>query len=215
MKYIKKSKEPNSLAEWNQRSSNRTRPWKSFASGVKSDVAASLLKEQGYICCYCGIAIKRQHCHIEHFRPKSLYKDSTYVYTNLISSCQGEDEKRPRTPVHCGHTKGNWFDETLMVSPLNPDCASYFKYSGSGEILPTEDPERQAAAETTIHHLALSIDKLSRLRRAAIDGLLEATVDLTAAEIQQLAEGYQRVDSSGRQTPFCFAIAYILQQYYA
>ncbi|BAZ08660.1 hypothetical protein NIES4071_04650 [Calothrix sp. NIES-4071] len=212
MKHIQKNQEPRSLTEWNQKLGGKIRDWKSFNKSVKSDVYESLLKEQGFICAYCSRPITRQICHIEHFRPKSVYKELTFEYTNLIASCQGEDEKKPRTPVHCGHKKHAWFDEELMVSPLDPKCETYFKYSGSGEIIAV-DGEKQAAAKTTINKLALDIDKLRRLRRTAIDTTLQIIEGVDDAEIQQLIQGYQKPDNTGRLTPFCDVIVYTLQQY--
>ncbi|MBW4591916.1 MAG: TIGR02646 family protein [Brasilonema angustatum HA4187-MV1] len=214
MKYIQKSKEPDSLTKWKHKLGSRTPDWKSFPQPVKNEVYHSLLQEQGFICCYCGMSIARKQCHIEHFRPKSVYKDLTFEYTNLIASCQGEDEHRPRVPVHCGHKKQAWFDEELMISPLDPKCVDYFKYSGFGEIIPTDDHDKQAAAKTTIQKLALGIDKLRNMRRAAIDATLLATDGLTATEIQLLAQGYEKPDADGRYTPFSAAIIYILKQYF-
>lgn len=214
MKYIQKSKEPDSLTKWKQKFGNRTPDWKSFAQSVKNDVYYSLLKEQGHICCYCGRTISRKECHIEHFRPKSVYRHLTFEYTNLIASCQGEDEDRPRVPVHCGHKKQAWFDEQLMISPLEPKCADYFKYSSFGEILPTDDPEKQPAAKTTIQKLALDINKLRKLRRAAIDAALLDMDGLTTEEIQLLAQAYGKPDKDGRCTPFSAVITYMLKQYF-
>ncbi|MEC4814451.1 MAG: retron system putative HNH endonuclease [Scytonema sp. PMC 1069.18] len=214
MKPIQKRQQPESLTKWQQKLGNRIPDWKSFSKSVKDDVYYSLLQEQGYICCYCSRPISRKQCHIEHFRPKSVYRHLTFEYTNLIASCQGEDEDRPRVPVHCGHKKQAWFDEDLMISPLDPKCGDYFKYSGFGEILPTDDPEKQAAAKTTIQKLALDINKLRKLRRAAVDAALQATSGLTPDEIQLLAQAYDQRNSDGKFTPFSATITYILKQYY-
>jgi uncharacterized protein (TIGR02646 family) len=214
MKPIQKNPQPESLTKWQQKLGNRTPDWKSFSKSVKDDVYDSLLQEQGYICCYCGRPISRNQCHIEHFRPKSVYRHLTFEYTNLIASCQGEDEDRPRVPVHCGHKKQAWFDEELMISPLEPKCGDYFKYSGFGEILPTDNPDKQVAAKTTIQKLALDINKLRKLRRAAVDAALQATDGLTPEDIQLLAQAYEQRDSDGKFTPFSATITYILNQYY-
>ncbi|MDF5728863.1 MAG: TIGR02646 family protein [Rhizonema sp. PD38] len=88
MKHIKKSQEPSSLTQWKQKLGSRTPDWKSFSQPVKNEVYQSLLQEQGYICCYCSRPISRQNCHIEHFKPKSVYRNLTFDYTNLIASCQ-------------------------------------------------------------------------------------------------------------------------------
>jgi uncharacterized protein (TIGR02646 family) len=213
MKYIKKSQEPNSLTVWNRKQGKKISNWKSFNKSVKEDVYQSLLKEQGYICCYCGISIGRRNCHIEHFQPKSKYQDLTFAYTNLIASCQGEDEVRPTKPVHCGHKKTNWFDDDLMISPLNPQCAKYFRYSGSGDILATNNAETQIAAKTTIDILALNIDKLRKMRRIAVDAVLESIEGLSDVEIKLLAQGYQCPDNSGKYTPFSMVVSYFLNQF--
>jgi uncharacterized protein (TIGR02646 family) len=214
MKYIQKSREPDSLTKWKQKLGKRTPDWKSFPQAIKNEVYQSLLQEQGYICGYCGMSIARKQCHIEHFRPKSVYRHLTFDYTNFIASCQGEDEHRPRVPVHCGHKKHAWFDEELMISPLDPKCGEYFQYSGFGEILPSEHPDKQAAGKTTIQKLALNIDKLRKMRRAAIDAVLQATAGLTDEEIQLLTQAYLKPDADGRFTPFCVAITYTLKQYF-
>lgn len=215
MKYIKKNPEPLSLTKWNQRRGGKTPDWKSFSKSVKDSVYESLLEEQGYICCYCQRRISRRECHIEHFRPKSVYKNLIFDYKNLIASCQGEDEKRPTVPVHCGHKKRAWFDEELMISPLNPDCEQYFKYSSFGEIIATDDPEKQAAAKTTIEKLALDINKLSKMRRVAIDAALAVMEGLSDAEIEELAVSFKLPDAEGKFTPFSTVIIYMLKEYFA
>lgn len=56
----------------------------------KKKLKSSLLKDQGYICCYCGKRILDDFRTIlEHLHPKSKYKDKTYDYTNLLASCDG------------------------------------------------------------------------------------------------------------------------------
>ncbi|KST63089.1 retron system putative HNH endonuclease [Mastigocoleus testarum] len=214
MKYIHKNPEPGSLTGYNDRLRNKTPNWKSFNKSVKTDVYHALLKEQGHICCYCGIRIFRKNCHIEHYRPKSQYKHLTFSYTNLIVSCQGEDEQRPTKPVHCGHKKGAWFDEDLMISPLDPNCPDYFKYTGSGEILAADNPDKLDAAETTIAKLALNINKLTKMRRKAIDAALQIVEELDDGEIHTLAQAYQEMDSEGQYTPFWAAVAYTFKQYF-
>ncbi|MCC5617676.1 hypothetical protein LC605_21805 [Nostoc sp. CHAB 5836] len=113
-----------------------------------------------------------------------------------------------------GHKKKYWYDENLMVSPLEINCADFFKYPASGEIKPTDNAGKKAIAETTIKKLALDIDKLQKMRKKAIDGALLATEGLTEIEIQLLAEGYQELDANDQYTPFCAAITYLLKNYF-
>lgn len=210
MKPIRKSPPPQSLSLWVSKRGKRLPQWKNFDRSVKDDLFYSLLAEQGYTCGYCGRAIHRRDCHIEHFRPKSVYPDLTYDYNNLIASCQGEHPEKPRVPLHCGHKKSNWFDADLMVSPLDPDCDRYFRYLGSGEIQAAD--VQPAAAQATIDRLRLDIDKLRAMRRSAIDAALAGLDDLTTDEIAKLAQGYAQIDPKGRFIPFSAAITYTLKQ---
>lgn len=52
------------------------------------------------------------------------------------------------------------------------------------------------------------------MRRVAIDAVLVDIDSLTEAEIQQLAEGYEKPDSNGQYTPFRAAITYLLKNYF-
>jgi uncharacterized protein (TIGR02646 family) len=220
VRYIRKSDEPESFTAWKERQKNRGNPltWNAFRRRVtvKNDVYDALLREQGYICCYCGMQITRDTSHIEHFKPKS---NITYVhlvldYTNLLVSCKGESEEEHRVPVHCGHKKHDWYDEQLMVSPLDENCASFFRYAASGEILPTDAPDKKEAAQTTIEKLGLGIEKLRLMRSAAIDGALLAIEGLTDEETLLFTQGYEKPDANGQYEEFCAAIAYILTQYF-
>ncbi|MEH1907927.1 retron system putative HNH endonuclease [Nostoc sp.] len=216
MKHIKKSQEPEKFTKWKALENDDWKPsWDdNFQTPEKPVVHDALLKEQGYICCYCGMRITRKTSHIEHLKPRSTYPNLALEYTNLIASCQGESEEPPTVPVHCGHKKKYWYDENLMISPLEINCADFFKYPASGEIQPTDNPGKKAVAETTIKKLALDIDKLQNMRRVAIDAALLAIEGLTEIEIQLLAEGYQQLDANGQYTPFCAAITYLLKNYF-
>ncbi|MDH6061526.1 TIGR02646 family protein [Chrysosporum bergii ANA360D] len=215
MKYIKKNQEPKEFSSWKALKNDDWKPsWDdNFQAPQKPVVHDALLQEQGFICCYCGMAITRATSHIEHLQPRSSHPHLALQYINLVASCQGESDEPPPVPVHCGHKKDNWYDEQLLVSPLIPNCAEFFRYPASGEILPTDDPDKKAAAETTIEKLALNIAKLQNMRKLALDAALLGIEDLTDAQIQQLAQHYDQPDSHGQYTPFCQAIAYILRQF--
>jgi uncharacterized protein (TIGR02646 family) len=217
VKYIKKSEEPEAFSAWKALQNEDWQPsWGNFQKPEKDTVQEALLKEQGYICCYCERRIdERKNSHIEHLKPRTLYPDLQLEYANLLASCQGESETPPPIPVHCGHQKRDWYEENLMVSPLDLNCAEFFRYSGAGEILPIDDPDRQAMAETTIEYLGLNIAKLQAMRGEAIAGVLLAIDGLTEEEIRLFAEGCEQLDRDGRHRPFCTAISYILNSYFS
>lgn len=229
MRYINKGEEPESFTTWKALANEDWTPtYDDLRGQEKTELYNALLREQGFICCYCGMRITRElsdigedtsdidrdSCHIEHLQPQSIYPELALEYKNLLASCQAERNKVPPPPVRCGYKKEDWYDENLIVSPLDANCVDYFRYSASGEILPTDASDKQAAAKTTIEKLGLDIDKLRAMRSAAIDGALLAIQGLTDEEIQLLAQGFELLNDEGKYQPFCFAIAYILNQYF-
>ncbi len=214
MKHIKKNQPPQDFIQWKNSENEDWQPnWNNFQKPEKKSVHDSLLQEQGFICCYCGQRISREISHIEHLKPRNQYPDLTLDYTNFIASCQGESEETPPPiPVHCGHKKAEWYEETLMVSPLNNKCADFFRYTDDGQILPTTDSNKQEAAKETIKRLALDINKLKKMREKAIEGLGIDTLD-DDNEIKKLIDGFEQMNTNGEYEPFCSAIVYILKQY--
>lgn len=223
MKYIRKGAEPQSFSAWKALSNNEWQPnWENFSKPQKTDVHEALLREQGYICCYCGMRINITSSHIEHFKPRKLFPKIALEYSNLLASCPGEGEERSTEQLpqlllrseHCGHQKSEWYNPNLTVSPLQENCAKFFRYTAFGEILPTDDLLMQAAGQETIERLGLNNSKLEATRRRQLQRSLPLLDGLTDAEIQKLAEGFDQLDSNGQYTPFCAAITYILKQYF-
>jgi uncharacterized protein (TIGR02646 family) len=172
MKYIIKQDEPESFTVWKSKANEDWKPsYKNLQNPEKQSVYNSLLTEQGYICCYCERELKDEDYHIEHFKPKDKAKfpELQLEYDNLFCSCQVNTEKGE--PLHCGNSKGNWFDNGLLISPLDPNCESRFKYTHDGQILPVNDND--LPAKITIEKLQLNLDKLKVLRKAVIDALFE------------------------------------------
>ncbi len=216
MKYIKKGEEPESFKTW--KAVARSTPnwgYSYLQNPQKKELHEALLQEQGYICCYCGMRITRESSHIEHLKPQSATDpDLTLEYANLLASCQRERE--PNKPTHCGVAKDVWYDEALIVSPLQLYCADFFIYSDDGQILATDVLEKNAAATETIKRLCLDISKLNAMREEVIKNLL-ADIDvftLTDEEKQKLLHGFEQPNANGKYEEFCGAIAYILNQYF-
>jgi len=168
-----------------------------------------LLQEQGFICSYCGRRITKDISHIEHLKPRYPYTELTLEYTNMLASCQRERERKE--PLHCGSKKDHWYNEDLMVSPINVNCAEFFRYTDDGQILATNNSEKQLAAQTTIDKLALNIDKLKDLRAKALEPILEIINAITEGERQDLILGFSETDSKGYYEEFCAAIIYLLK----
>ena len=94
---------------------------------LKQEIKVLLLKEQGFICCYCEERITEDNMssHIEHLLPKGnpSFAHLTSSYSNLLCSCNSESS--------CGKTKKN---STIKITPLIQNCENFFTYSYNGEI---------------------------------------------------------------------------------
>ena len=193
MKFIHKNPEPQLFASWKAVHPNAT--YKNDLSNLSDPdaVAAkhalknSLLAEQKYICCYCECRIADATSHIEHFRPKdqNQFPQLQLDYNNLFASCT----KRPTgsSDEHCGHKKGSYFSPDL-VSPLEVDCSSHFKYKMDGSI-----EHCDSRGKTTIEKLHLDSALLDSQRKALIDYFL----NLNAADLQN--EIVNHLDETGSQ----------------
>ena len=190
MKHIIKGTEPSGFSSWKEKDKMAHRPnWNRVPAQIKHRIHESLIREQGFICCYCERSIDKDTSHVEHFRPVSRFRNEQLDYDNLHCSCQRETSAGE--PLHCGRLKGDWFDEKLLVSPMSPDCEARFGFTGNGDIFPrcrTDD-----GAKATIRKLGLDLPKLRALRAAAVDGLC----DLSRDDIRQLME--RRVNGEFQQ----------------
>jgi len=204
--FIHKQNEPDEFTEWKKTigSPGNSGEWDDLKNPEKENLHRSLMDEQGSVCCYCERSISSSPSHIEHIKPQSVYPDDRFNYSNLLSSCNGDGEK------HCGHKKGNWFDPSLFVSPLDPDCVSYFKFTSAGEIKPTDDPHSRPAAQETIDHLNLNDPSLVDKRKKVIDGLGITDSSFSNSELITIRNHYGHRDSSGRFSQFRACIDYIL-----
>ena len=251
MRYIKKpDDEPDCLTEFKKEVLEWKRKddqfwefsklnWKDdFTNPHKAKLLDVLLKEQGYICCYCGRRISNDNSHIEHLKPKSKNRSPSYAhlvvtYSNLLASCNGYTEeqeseyqeklkqKRDTPPLareFCGHKKDDWYDDNFTVSPLIENCAEYFTYTGAGEIRATTvDPTKKKAAEETIERLGLNNTNLERSRKNVIKDIVKLihTQGLSSQQIQKLIQGYDKLNDQGKYVRFCAAILSYLKQEYS
>jgi hypothetical protein len=125
-------------------------------------------------------------------------------YGNLLCSCQNQIMNGE--PRHCGNLKGDWFNQDLLVSPLDPDCEKRFAFTGDGEINLSLKDYDLAAAET-IKKLGLDIPKLNALRANAIEPFLDD--GLSHQDMQAFVSGYLNRDTSGQFGEFWTTIGYL------
>lgn len=172
MKRIIKNLEPEEFSDWKAQDHMAHRPrWNRVPAPIRRVVKESLMQEQGFICCYCESRISIDDCHVEHFRPiegnSGRYSNQQLLYENIHCSCQGETDRGE--PSHCGHGKGSWYDENLLISPLDENCERRFRFTADGGIFARLENDR--GAEITIRKLQLDLPRLRALRAAALDVL--------------------------------------------
>ncbi len=215
MKYIKKQRPPHELIAWTH-TGTRDRDgqqldwnYKDMPSDVRQAVKASLLQEQGGLCCYTGRRITPNSSHIEHLKSQKYCVDHEDTdYTNMLAAFPA-----PNTPAECeygAHARKGWFDKYLFVHPLRRDCELRFRYKVNGKIAPANPTDN--ATEETIRQLCLDHRILTTMRRDAIyEALLEK--ELGKSQVQRLMTAMDERDSDGFFKPFCFAIKQACEKY--
>lgn len=175
----------------------------------KADLRTVLLNEQRRLCCYCNIQLidESSDTAIDHVSPKDGIKNQHLIfdYNNLSLSCKG-NEKTPRPrELHCDAEK---HDKILPLSHFQAACETEIMYTLDGGIKGTTE-----GAKTTIAYLNLGIDKLVRLRAAAIAGFIfedeEKTTLISREEAQLVLDGLNAEIQSPTSplTPFIIAIS--------
>lgn len=117
LRLIEKDKEwKNSLKE-----NTKLEPdWAEFSKTVvKKETIAALEEMYKGCCCYCESKIKStSYPEIEHFKPKSKYKELYFDYNNLHYSCK-----------RCNLAKGSHYSYNLL-NPGEDDPEEYIRYIG-------------------------------------------------------------------------------------
>ena len=207
MKYVVKDQNTPLFDEWKASANKDWQPtYKDLRGKEKNEVKYSLMKEQGYICCYCECRLIDDDSHIEHFRPQSEEDGNPLDYTNMLCSCQ--NQLKEGVPKHCGHSKADWFDKDNLISPLDPDCEGRFVYTADGKIQPAG--EFDAAATMTIKKLKLNIGILNDFRKKAIEPFLYE--DMDDSEFLELVNGYLKKNSDDAYNEFWTTIDYLFVQ---
>lgn len=186
MRRIRKAAEPPSLANWREaiRPRGAIPPWDTLPGHVGSDMRNALLGEQLKLCCYCTGSIARGNFHIEHFCPRDPGTGNpklTYVWSNLLASCQGGAIPHlTSTRRHCGEAKGNWFDPLLTISPTETGVESKFRFNLRGKVVPARGLEEDVrrAVDLTITNLNLNAPSLVDRREALISQAATDSRDL-------------------------------------
>jgi len=230
MKHIEKQASPQFFEDWKLANDVETpekaklEKWSILQNPEKKVLRTHLLKEQGYLCCYCNQLIEDApndtlplRAKIEHLDPKDKekYPEKKFTYENLLVACNGGERDKPKKleesekldesemlvlPVlqHCDTKKGN--KEKTPIHPLQHDCEEFFIYKKSGKIEGASEE-----ANTTICKLGLDIPKLNLLRKTAINFFIDQHLMKSEEEITlELQLLVTKVED--KFSPFCMAV---------
>lgn len=206
MKNVTKGTPAQSFEDWKTLANPDWAPsYDNLRNPQKRELHESLLKDQGWVCCYCGRDVTIYDSHIEHFRPQTQYEELALSYKNLFASCIRETA--PGMPLHCGHAKGDDFDEERYISPLDPTCEGRFLYTLLGEVSPTDLKDERAAYMVDL--VQLDIQFLRNRREEALQRTFDADflASVTDDELRKLQDAFQRHDSTGHSENFGHVLA--------
>lgn len=205
MKKIIKQSEPRSLVKHRSQANAN---YDNYPD--KDDLRKSLLKEQGYICCYCMSRIKSDEMKIEHWHPQTKYTSRQLDYRNLLGACMGNQGARPQNQ-HCDTRKG---DSEITINPIEGDknCENLIKYRPDGKIYSDDVSINHDLNET----LNLNLDFLKKNRSDAlfivIRKLDEKFSNKTWAKItvQKEIDKLNTKDENGFYDVYCqFVVSYL------
>ena len=211
MRHFVKGLSPTAFEAWKALANDDWQPtYDDLQNPEKRKLHQALLDEQGQVCCYCGRNISLTDSHVEHFRPQELRVDLALSFDNLMASCIRETE--PGAPLHCGHAKGNEFDEALHISPLDPSCERRFIYTLTGSVLPSDTADVQATYMSDL--LRLDIDFLRNRRHEALSSAFDEEFigSATDEELEVLAVAFRKRNADGHLENFGHVLARYAEQ---
>lgn len=176
---------------------------------ARSQLKQSLLREQGFTCCYCMSRIDESTMRVEHWHPKSQYPDEQLDYRNLLAACHGNEGGGP-DHEHCDVKKG---DQILTYNPADPnvDVESKLRYTNYGEVRAIKG-ETALQDQLGVHVLNLNCERLVIDRRSAMKGALSALKTIPPGLIRAQIARWENKDSAGRLPPYSGAVLYALRR---
>lgn len=200
MRFIIKGAEPESFTSWKALRNDDWQPsYQELSNPEKSDIYNTLLKEQGFLCCYCERELKNGDYHLEHLNPQAAAAGDDLDFNNFLCSCLKPTTKGE--PLHCGNSKGN---RIIPIHPLQKNCQQQFTFTADGKISGINDDANQ-----TISILALNLSKLNDLRAQALEPFLDPS--LSEQDLQQFLRKY--LENTAKLNPFLSAVEYVFRDY--
>lgn len=196
MQFIKKQDiPPPEWDDWFSTPNGRSYDYKKDSSSMRDLPLAKryLLNEQSGLCAYCQSKLNEDDASIEHIIPKSLNKELSTSYYNLVAVCKNPIPDAQTKKSHCDKERGSKplspliLYENAQVKKNNSEIFNhaYFRASGSdGYILvkATLESNIQKQAESFIEILNLNDERLMNKRKEALEGIISILKSIPVKE---------------------------------
>lgn len=222
MKQVIKTKEPRSLAHYRASISKQDleslEKYENAPKNVLDDLRQCLLEEQGYICCYCMSRIDYPYSKIEHFQPRSVYRNKQLDYSNLFIACCGKkidktlfyDCKTPKKKyiekdLYCDTKKGKKeLNHIDLLSNIEKDT----EYKKDGTIFSNNDYINKELDEVlNLNYMTLKVNREDAFNQVTCE--LEKS-GFSIPSLKLNLKKYQDKNAKGKYRPFCEMIVYFL-----
>jgi hypothetical protein len=189
----------------------------------KNELRQSLLKEQGYICCFCMRRIEdsNETTKIAHRFPQNPVSDEDKQkvkkenldldYNNMLAACDGGKGQSPYLQ-HCDTKQGNTI---LKINPADSikDCEKLIEYKSSGEIYSNNSDIDYDLRGI----LNLNLDAIKQARKEAYRVIIEKLESKypnrswSKRSIENEIKNYSQL-KNGRYAPYCQYVIFFLEK---
>lgn len=161
MRRVVKRDAPADYMIWRTLSTSTT--WSALMNPEKTVVKEALLRDQHFLCAFTERAIDVTS---DHVVPRSVSRENELEFANFVAAYPRDSVVDGQVVPYGAHHRGS---AVLPVTPLQHDCETHFRFSPTGRIIHATE-----AGAKTIAILNLNNGALLDLRRAAVDGAVEA-----------------------------------------
>lgn len=183
MKHIDKGEPPRFFSDFVGK--NHPKEWGDTAA-VRAQLRDYILEnEQSGCCAYTEIRIvKKDKCHIDHFRKRDLFPQMTMDYRNMLVACNSECYGAKYKDKNV--TKA---DYAKLINPVEDNPSDFLEFTFIGEIQAVgNDKER---GDFTINCFNLNERSLVEQRRQAVTNMLIMKEYLSEDEVVEAIGAFE------------------------
>lgn len=185
---------------------NSFEDYEELSTGIKRQMKAFLIREQGGLCAYCMSRITLDTATIEHYLPQSKAPDKTLDYRNLLAVCNNGRNERGKVR-HCDVTRGN---RELHIDPCRENDIKHISYKRNGTIFgDSEEIDRDLNIILNLNNATLKNNRKAALN-TAFDILKRKNKGIWTKDY--LEQCLENIREQKEKTPYAGIIIYELEK---